>query len=80
MEEARKRFRSELDSNSQERLSLKKEIKDLRTTNAELRTAQSHSDAEKIAWEKERADLKNSLAASQKEKEVLSDQLVQAEG
>ena len=79
LEEARQRFHNELDSNSKERASLKKEVEDLRMVNTELKTAQDHFEVEKAAWEKEKASLNDSLALAEKERAILNDQLARAE-
>ena len=72
-------FSYELDSNSKERVSLKKEVEDLKMANTELETAQDHFEAEKATWEKEKASLKDSLALAEKERAILNDQLAQEE-
>ena len=47
--------------------------------NTELKTAQDHFEAERAAWEKEKASLKDSLALAEKERAILNDQLARAE-
>ena len=47
--------------------------------NIELKTAQGHFEAERAAWEAERASLKDSLALAEGEKVILNDQLARAE-
>ena len=79
LENAKQRFHSELDSNSQEKMALKKEVEDLRMANIELATAKGHFLTEKAAWEAERASLKEKLALAEAEKVILNDQVADAE-